>query len=81
MSTLPSQIIPEMIDWRQIWGSGRSKKGSNSAETVLSHPCCVRPSIVLLKKGLMWEPLHEWKHMWLQDFMDIPLGCHGTTDQ
>ncbi|GFW13067.1 e3 ubiquitin-protein ligase RNF13 [Trichonephila clavipes] len=24
-----------MLDWRQIWGSGRPRKGSNSAETVL----------------------------------------------
>ncbi|GFU94100.1 hypothetical protein TNCV_5119241 [Trichonephila clavipes] len=21
-------------------------------------------------------PLHECKHMWLQDVRDIPLGCH-----
>ncbi|GFT42972.1 hypothetical protein TNCV_1615391 [Trichonephila clavipes] len=26
--------IPDMLDWRQIWGSGRPRKGSNSAETV-----------------------------------------------
>ncbi|GFW04693.1 hypothetical protein TNCV_3897451 [Trichonephila clavipes] len=32
-------------------------------------------SIVLLKNG-SWEPLHEWQHMWLQNVMDIPLGCH-----
>ncbi|GFW34480.1 hypothetical protein TNCV_500981 [Trichonephila clavipes] len=37
---------PNMLDWRQIWGSGRPRKGSNSAETVLRHPCRVRPSIV-----------------------------------
>ncbi|GFV94900.1 uncharacterized protein TNCV_1028981 [Trichonephila clavipes] len=35
----------------------------------------MRPSIVLLEKG-SWEPLHQWQHMWLQDVMDIPLGCH-----
>ncbi|GFX14322.1 NRF domain-containing protein [Trichonephila clavipes] len=29
------QMIPDMLDWRQIWGSRRPKKGSNSAETVL----------------------------------------------
>ncbi|GFX23767.1 hypothetical protein TNCV_3597091 [Trichonephila clavipes] len=58
----------------------RQRKGSNSAETVLRHHCRVRPSIDLLKNG-SWEPLHEWQHMWLQDVMDIPLGCHGATDQ
>ncbi|GFT98541.1 hypothetical protein TNCV_1352291 [Trichonephila clavipes] len=45
----PSQMIPDMFDLRQIWRSGRPRKGSNSAKTVLRHPCCVRPSIVLLK--------------------------------
>ncbi|GFT12111.1 retrovirus-related Pol polyprotein from transposon 412 [Trichonephila clavipes] len=27
--------IPKDLDWRQVWGSGRPRKGSNSAETVL----------------------------------------------
>ncbi|GFV80761.1 hypothetical protein TNCV_4619221 [Trichonephila clavipes] len=31
----PSQMIPDMLNWRQIWGSGRSRKGSKGAETVL----------------------------------------------
>ncbi|GFX72963.1 hypothetical protein TNCV_2814031 [Trichonephila clavipes] len=65
-------MIPDMLDWRQVWGSGMLRKGSND-------PCRVRPSIVLLKNG-SWEPLHEWQHMWLQDVMHMPLGCHGATD-
>ncbi|GFW79096.1 hypothetical protein TNCV_3631271 [Trichonephila clavipes] len=69
-----------MLDWRQIWGPGRPRKSSNSAETDLRHLCRVRPSIVLLKTG-SWEPMHKWKHMWLQDVIDIPLGCLGATDQ
>ncbi|GFW31190.1 uncharacterized protein TNCV_2577721 [Trichonephila clavipes] len=31
----PSHMIPDMLDWRRIWGSSRPRKGSNSAETVL----------------------------------------------
>ncbi|GFT70563.1 hypothetical protein TNCV_1133221 [Trichonephila clavipes] len=80
MPNSQSQMIPDMLDWRQIWGSGRPRKGSKSAETVLLHPCRMKLSIVLLKNG-SWEPLHEWQHMWLQDVMDIPLGCHGAMDQ
>ncbi|GFV43092.1 hypothetical protein TNCV_5027821 [Trichonephila clavipes] len=76
----PSQIISDMLDCREIWGSGRPRKGSNCAKTVLGHPCRLRPSIVLLKNGF-WEPLHEWQHMWLQDIMGIPLCCHGAMDQ
>ncbi|GFY31846.1 hypothetical protein TNCV_4201541 [Trichonephila clavipes] len=75
----PSQMIPDMLDWRQIWGSGRPRNGSNSAVTFLCHTCRIRPSTVLLKNG-SWEPLHEWQHIWLQDVMDIPLGCHGAMD-
>ncbi|GFT53995.1 hypothetical protein TNCV_153561 [Trichonephila clavipes] len=70
MPNSPSQITPDMLEWRQFWGSGRPRKGSNSAETVLRHPCPVRPSIILLKNG-SWEPLHEWQHMWLQDAMCV----------
>ncbi|GFX98087.1 hypothetical protein TNCV_4907361 [Trichonephila clavipes] len=29
------QITPDMLDCGQIWGSGRQRKGSNIAETVL----------------------------------------------
>ncbi|GFX81194.1 hypothetical protein TNCV_1911861 [Trichonephila clavipes] len=54
----PSQKIPDMPNWRQIWGSGRPRKGSNSAETVL--PYRERQNIVLLKNGSR-ESLHEWK--------------------
>ncbi|GFX08356.1 hypothetical protein TNCV_3268451 [Trichonephila clavipes] len=79
MPSSPSHMIPDVLVWRQIWGSDRQRKGSNSAETVLRHPYCVRPSIVWLKNG-SWEPLHEWQHMWLLDVMDIPLGFHGATD-
>ncbi|GFW18743.1 hypothetical protein TNCV_1369971 [Trichonephila clavipes] len=28
-------MIPDMLYWRQIWGSDRPRKGSNSVETVL----------------------------------------------
>ncbi|GFW48891.1 hypothetical protein TNCV_3900891 [Trichonephila clavipes] len=76
----PSQVIPDILDWRHIWGSGRPKKGSNNAETVLRHPCRMRWSIVWLKIGSR-EPLHEWQHIWLQDVMYIPLDGHGATDQ
>ncbi|GFV61789.1 hypothetical protein TNCV_2517211 [Trichonephila clavipes] len=74
-----SQMILDILDWRQILGSGRPRKGSSSAEIVLDRPCCVRPSFVLLKNG-SWESLHEWHHMRLQDVMDITLGCHGATN-
>ncbi|GFV75519.1 hypothetical protein TNCV_1483631 [Trichonephila clavipes] len=37
MPNSPSQMIPDRLDWRQIWGSGRPRKGSNSPETPL--PC------------------------------------------
>ncbi|GFT49078.1 e3 ubiquitin-protein ligase RNF13 [Trichonephila clavipes] len=78
MSKLPSQMIPDMLNWRQIWGSIRPRKGSNSAETVLRHPCHVRPSIFLLKNG-SWEPLQEGQHMWLQDIMDMARVPHSIT--
>ncbi|GFW68186.1 hypothetical protein TNCV_1880681 [Trichonephila clavipes] len=29
------QTIPDRLDWRQIWGSVRPRKGNNIAETVL----------------------------------------------
>ncbi|GFT04499.1 hypothetical protein TNCV_1930081 [Trichonephila clavipes] len=35
------------------------EKGGNVAEVDLWHPCCVGPSIVLLKNGF-WDPCHEW---------------------
>ncbi|GFY15306.1 hypothetical protein TNCV_1571171 [Trichonephila clavipes] len=34
MPNSPSQMIPDMLDWRQIWGSGKPRKGSNSAEII-----------------------------------------------
>ncbi|GFX32741.1 hypothetical protein TNCV_888791 [Trichonephila clavipes] len=37
MSNSPTQIIPDILDWRQIWGSGSPRKVSNSAEIDL--PC------------------------------------------
>ncbi|GFW44919.1 hypothetical protein TNCV_4512331 [Trichonephila clavipes] len=76
----PFLIIPDMLDWRQIWRSNTSRKGSNRANTVLLHLCRVRPCKDLLKNG-SWEPLHECQRMWLQDVMDILMGCHGATDQ
>ncbi|GFW67694.1 hypothetical protein TNCV_3445661 [Trichonephila clavipes] len=35
MPNSPSQMVPDMIDWRQIWGSDRPMKGINNAETAL----------------------------------------------
>ncbi|GFX30395.1 uncharacterized protein TNCV_3460461 [Trichonephila clavipes] len=68
-------MIPDMLNWRQIWRSSMPRKGNKHAETVLRHPFRMKSSIVLLKNG-SWEPLHEWQHMCLQGVMDIPLGCH-----
>ncbi|GFT50980.1 hypothetical protein TNCV_1174091 [Trichonephila clavipes] len=62
---------PRYDDWRQIWGSGSPRMGSNIAEILLS--CEAEHGIV---KNGSWEPLYEWQHMWLQDVMDIPLECH-----
>ncbi|GFT64158.1 HNF-1_N domain-containing protein [Trichonephila clavipes] len=31
----PSQMIPDMLDWREIWRSDRPRRGNNNAETVL----------------------------------------------
>ncbi|GFV81947.1 uncharacterized protein TNCV_3151451 [Trichonephila clavipes] len=73
-----SQRIPDMLDWRQIWGSGRPRKGSNSAETVLGLRCRVSPSIVLLKIG-SWEPLHDWQHMCQGRIESITTGSHTRT--
>ncbi|GFT34361.1 e3 ubiquitin-protein ligase RNF13 [Trichonephila clavipes] len=39
MPNSPSQMIPDMLDWRQFWGLRRPMKDSKSAETVLWHPC------------------------------------------
>ncbi|GFU69039.1 hypothetical protein TNCV_3785601 [Trichonephila clavipes] len=80
MPNSPSQMIPDILNWRKVCGSIRSRKGNNKAKTVLGHLCRMRPSIVVLKNG-SWEPLHEWQHMGLQDAMDIPLGCYGVLDQ
>ncbi|GFU51012.1 uncharacterized protein TNCV_4462041 [Trichonephila clavipes] len=41
MPNSPSQMVLDILDWRQISGSGRTRKGSNSAETVFLHPCRV----------------------------------------
>ncbi|GFT19787.1 hypothetical protein TNCV_4992511 [Trichonephila clavipes] len=61
-------------------GITKAKEELRQSSESLVKPCRMRPSLVLLKNG-SWEPLQEWKHMWLQDVMDIPLGCHGATDQ
>ncbi|GFX90650.1 uncharacterized protein TNCV_3194681 [Trichonephila clavipes] len=37
MPKSPSQMIPDMLDWRQIWGPGKSRKESNSLVPPL--PC------------------------------------------
>ncbi|GFT02696.1 hypothetical protein TNCV_829621 [Trichonephila clavipes] len=34
MPNSPSQVIRDMPDWRQIWGSGRPRKGCDSYEIV-----------------------------------------------
>ncbi|GFV30676.1 uncharacterized protein TNCV_3931981 [Trichonephila clavipes] len=39
MPNSPSQMIADMLDWRQMLGSGRPRRGNNSVETVLLHPC------------------------------------------
>ncbi|GFV57743.1 hypothetical protein TNCV_4463411 [Trichonephila clavipes] len=73
------QMTPDMLDWKQIWGSDRPMKDSNSAEAVLTPlPCEAEYCLV---KNDSWEPLQDWQYMWLQDVMDIPLGCHGAMDQ
>ncbi|GFW58250.1 uncharacterized protein TNCV_2634241 [Trichonephila clavipes] len=33
MPNSPPQMIPDMLDWRQIWGSGRPRKDSNGTHT------------------------------------------------
>ncbi|GFW93128.1 hypothetical protein TNCV_3888691 [Trichonephila clavipes] len=35
MPNSSSQMITDRLDWRRIWGSGRPKKGRNTAKTVL----------------------------------------------
>ncbi|GFV83331.1 hypothetical protein TNCV_1900571 [Trichonephila clavipes] len=52
MPNSPSQMIKDMLDWREIWGSGSPRKGRNSAETVLWHPCHV-------EKLHGWNPIKE----------------------
>ncbi|GFV65752.1 uncharacterized protein TNCV_4153881 [Trichonephila clavipes] len=43
MPNSPTQTIPDMLDWRQIWGSGRPGKGK-------------RPEEKMFKNG-SWEPM------------------------
>ncbi|GFT69404.1 hypothetical protein TNCV_1297131 [Trichonephila clavipes] len=35
MPNSPPQMILDMLDWKQIWGSGRPRMYSNSVETAL----------------------------------------------
>ncbi|GFV39190.1 uncharacterized protein TNCV_1157751 [Trichonephila clavipes] len=35
MPISPSQMIPDILDWRPLWGSDRLGKGSDGAETIL----------------------------------------------
>ncbi|GFX02899.1 hypothetical protein TNCV_4438811 [Trichonephila clavipes] len=44
MPNSPSQMIPDMLDWRKIWGLGRPRKGSNSLMTPL--PCEAKHCLV-----------------------------------
>ncbi|GFV30009.1 uncharacterized protein TNCV_3100861 [Trichonephila clavipes] len=53
MPNSPSQIIPDMLDWRQIWGSVRSRKGNNSAETSLVTPLPCEAEDCLVEKRCM----------------------------
>ncbi|GFY11114.1 hypothetical protein TNCV_4471001 [Trichonephila clavipes] len=41
MTNSPSQMILDMLDWRNIWGSDRPRNVSNSPQVVLGHPCHV----------------------------------------
>ncbi|GFU51120.1 hypothetical protein TNCV_2549271 [Trichonephila clavipes] len=61
-------------------GIGKTKEEYEKCKYSLVTPLPCEPSIVLFKNG-SWEPFHEWQHMWLEDVIDIPLGCHGATDQ
>ncbi|GFT00644.1 uncharacterized protein TNCV_141891 [Trichonephila clavipes] len=74
MPNSPSRMISDMLDRRQIWGSCMPRKGT----LVTPLPCEVEHCLV---ENGSCEPLHKWRHMWLQDARDIPLSCHGATDQ
>ncbi|GFU47944.1 hypothetical protein TNCV_4967401 [Trichonephila clavipes] len=70
MSNSPSQMIPDMLDWRQIWGSGGPKKGINSAKTVL--------------RALLWEAVLCLVEKWLLGAVAYVetngvAGCHDHT--
>ncbi|GFU65282.1 hypothetical protein TNCV_299811 [Trichonephila clavipes] len=52
MPNSPSQIIPYMLEWRQIWGSARQRKGSNSAKAVYQEI----PLVYLAKARLRCSP-------------------------
>ncbi|GFS54875.1 uncharacterized protein TNCV_3576051 [Trichonephila clavipes] len=63
MPNSPSQMIPDMLDWRQIRGSGRPRiVPSSSAETVLRYACFQFPPTFLHSKRS-----HRW------------LGIKGST--
>ncbi|GFW87389.1 uncharacterized protein TNCV_1267621 [Trichonephila clavipes] len=48
-----SQIIPDMLDWKQIWRSGRSRNGSksNGITPAVGAVCCCK-----VKVGLRSSP-------------------------
>ncbi|GFW10378.1 histone acetyltransferase p300 [Trichonephila clavipes] len=48
MPNLPSQIIPDMLDWRQIWRSVRSKKTTRFNSVAVQFPRAFHRS----KRGL-----------------------------
>ncbi|GFY21396.1 hypothetical protein TNCV_3994401 [Trichonephila clavipes] len=63
MPNSPSQIIPDILDWRQIWGSGRQRKGSNTVELALAEmaPHTITPAVGVVchckaKAGLRPSP-------------------------
>ncbi|GFV80635.1 uncharacterized protein TNCV_4617971 [Trichonephila clavipes] len=54
MPNSSSQRIPDSLDWRNISGLGRLRKGSNSVETVLWHPCRFPHARHRSKRSLRW---------------------------
>ncbi|GFX70985.1 uncharacterized protein TNCV_1689681 [Trichonephila clavipes] len=61
MPNPPSQMIPDMLDWRQIWGSSKPRKSSNSNGTPAVGAVCRCKA----KAGLRRSPrgLHTRKRL------------------
>ncbi|GFS66436.1 uncharacterized protein TNCV_3856861 [Trichonephila clavipes] len=70
MPNSPFQLIPDMLDWRQICGSGRPRKSINSDDIVLSPlPCEAEHYLVV--KGLLAAVARGATH--------AVTGCHRHT--